>query len=272
MLRRKPADLCSTTNEFLLRRQNLIAAQPDHSSRAEKARSLFGQKNNAAFAEIKANLAKCEPHTDEGAYCFYCEHDRTSAIEHTQPCRHYPEKSHAWSNMLIACFQCNSHYKLDQFAVFRSADGAYFEFDHRILGSNPPPPGQAVFIDPRSDNPTEFIILDLETGVFIPNHPADSADYLRADYTIRILGLNKDGLPRRRREAMIVYRSLLENHHQFIAEGDYAAAESIRQRLCRTLHPTVLFEMVRQANRLPGIEELVAALPPGTLACIGVDT
>ncbi|MTI12225.1 hypothetical protein E1189_04095 [Sansalvadorimonas verongulae] len=54
----------------------------------------------------------------------------------------------------------------------------------------PPPEGDDVFINPRNENPLDFIILDLETLLFIAKPGISPKDKARAKYTVEILKLN----------------------------------------------------------------------------------
>lgn len=245
MLSRKPGDMSEATSAFLGDRQSEVDGQATHLARAERARALFGLKDNNAFREVIAALSELtSAHPDERAYCYYCEHDRRAAVEHVFPSRHYPERAFQYQNYALACFNCNTIKKGDRFAVFDAASKEVVEFDWKSLGENPPPVGQPVLIDLRLEDPLEFIRLDFATGFFAPRPGLDKEKQKRAGYTIRLLGLNDDGLPRRRLEYVDAFRRRFDLLLEAERAGNDDAVRRIITSLREAPHQTVMTEMV----------------------------
>lgn len=262
MIRYTALDLSEKSTKFLSRRRVEIGKEADHPARAKKARALFESKDNKAFREILDHLTKLAPgEQDDRGYCFYCEHDRKAAIEHIAPLSHYPEKSHDYDNLILACFVCNSIKKSDKFAVFDATRTAVIEFNHAALGNNSPPPGDVVFLSVRLEDPFLFLHLDFQTGIIQPRNGLNHVDFLRADFTIRTIGLNDDALPTRRREYFDMYWRRLELLGLAVQSGDADRALRIQDSLKGALHPTVLREMRRQHPDFPALAEIMGRVP-----------
>jgi 5-methylcytosine-specific restriction endonuclease McrA len=99
---------------FLAGRSSRVAAAPDPRT---EARRLWNLQANQAFREIREALGKMASGLER---CMYCEDSEGTAIEHFWPKATYPERAFDWLNYLIACSQCNSNFKRDQFPL----DGA----------------------------------------------------------------------------------------------------------------------------------------------------
>lgn len=135
-----------------------------------------------------------------------------------------------WRNLLPACKRCNSasengnkkNGKRNRFPITN---------DHAILPGNEARE-KPLLIHPVNENPEEYLMVDLETGLIIPKHANDNdfwvlsipapngvpnTDYmnfpavpLRAIKTIETLCLNRDELPEERQETMDHVRILLD--------------------------------------------------------------
>ena len=200
----------------------------------------------------------------------YCEDSVADEVEHFRPKDLYPEVVFAWMNYLYACGPCNGR-KNNKFVVM---DGTGKLVDVTRPHKAPvvrPTSGDAALIDPRRENPLDFLMLDLrDTFEFTPIADAGTQDYERASYTIEVLGLNdRDYLVRARRTAFRNYRALLSAY----------GPERNPQRRCAGMrairdnnHPTVWWEMKRQRQRWEepgksvrprtGISGAVTAPPP----------
>src|SRR5436853_78831 len=99
------------TQAFLRKRSEAVAAAAD--ARAE-ARGLWGLQDNKAFREIREVLKRMAPGIER---CMYCEDSHGTAIEHFWPKARYPDRAFDWLNYLIACSECNSNCKRDQFPL-----------------------------------------------------------------------------------------------------------------------------------------------------------
>jgi len=130
----------------------------------------------------------------------------------------------------------------------------------------PPSPGRPALIDPRRENPLDFLMLDLR-GTFeltpMPTLQPGAASYLRAAYTIKVLRLNqRDCLPAARQNAFKGYRARLR---EYIRQRDGGAKREDLVRMtagfAATPHATVWAEMKRQQQHLPELAELFAQAP-----------
>ena len=242
MRRCSPALLETETEDWLARRQAEIDAKPTHAAQYEAGRGLFAQKRSAAFNDIRRKLAAATP----AGKCCYCETDRYRDIDHIRPLRHYPGQAFRWPNYVFACTPCNQDAKRDGWALIDS-DGVLIE----DWPDGPPPAGTEAMIDIRSEEPSDYIDLDLETGVFLPRHSDDIA-HTRATYTLRLLRLNDDPrLPKARRQAAQSFARLLDDLKNSSALGDTARAARIRQEIAEAPHPSVLTALRKLQTKEP---------------------
>jgi uncharacterized protein (TIGR02646 family) len=216
--------------------------------------------------------------------CNYCEHDRGFDIEHIYPKSLYPSLAFVWENYLLACKGCNSEFKSDNFAIFKPKDSSI----KYILGRNTEPDNDdALFINPRKEDPTKFLRLNLvsQKPLFDPIHDINSREYLRADYTVECLKLNKN-------ETLITTRrhysqSYIERLQNFLKVRDSITFDDLdnvngdpisdrtqsfdseKQRILENIknsfkelsHPTVWFELKRQRDKLTRTNQLFSQLP-----------
>ena len=191
----------------------------------KKAADLWTKRKNQQadkpiWAEIEENLADAHPRK---GLCQYCEFDRHAPTEHVFSKKHYPNRAFRWVNYLKICTKCNSEYKGDSFAVFNPA-GSATHFDLPITrGTYPEPPNDdAVLIQPRLENPQDFMLLDLTTGKFIANFGTDDRGKAKAKYTIDLLHLNTDDvLLRHRKKAYFQYANKLETYSKIKVSVDF---------------------------------------------------
>lgn len=244
--------------------QREVDSLPDYAARVSHAKERFSavnKKGNRTFDRVKETLAKM----NSGARrCAYCEDSLANQVEHIRPKALYPELVFAWMNYLYACDSCNVH-KNDHFAVFAAGTGVLTSVARpRRAPVVPPIAGKDVFIDPRVENPTEYLELDLrDTFWFRPRAKPGTVEHARADYTIRELQLNsRDWLPLARRSAYWDYLAHLKSYHQDKERG------MPREHLTRWVdevrgrqHPSVWFEMKRQHASLPELTRAFAAAP-----------
>lgn len=148
--------------------------------------------------------------------CCYCEDSVADEVEHIKPKSIYPELTFSWDNYLYACGPCNGR-KNNKYALFIGGVFTPLQPSH-----SPPSPGDNVFINPRQDNPMDFLDLDLGTQIedgtleYLPKYslPQGSIDYQRAEYTIRTLGLNRDVLVAGRKNAALDFKARLYQYEQ----------------------------------------------------------
>jgi hypothetical protein len=263
MIRLSDVDLSAHTLEGLARLQKKVTDAATYSEQVALAKKLFSQQNkpkNKIFDEVKRSLtAMCS-----GAQrCCYCEDSGADEVEHIRPKDLYPEIVFAWTNYLYACGPCNGP-KNNRFAIF-GVDGQ----EHTVTRLPkapvlPPQVGEPLLIDPRREDPLDHIELDLvDTFWFLASGDAGSRSYLRAEYTIKLLGLNKrDYLPKARREAYDSYRArLVEYIHRRDVGEPQRRLELVISALRRMGHPTVWREMQRQAQLIPELRGLFEQAP-----------
>lgn len=264
MIQLPPLALSKAALDQLAEYQEAVDDAPSYAARVERAKKLFSQRNkksNATFEEVKRVLdAMCS-----GARrCCYCEDSMADEVEHIRPKDLYPELVFAWSNYLYACGPCNGP-KNNQFAVFPAGGVDPLEVTRRRNDPvAPPASGDDVLIDPRREDPQGFMTLDLRaTFRFVETAPKGTRKHARAEYTIRVLGLNtRDILPRARKEAYDDYAARLVKYR---TDRDAGASAADLTQQARTLvhkqHPTVWREMKRHHASIPALQALFAAVP-----------
>lgn len=255
-----PADALASLADY----QRDVDVLPDYAARVARAKERFSalnKKGNSTFDSVKATLSKM----NSGARrCAYCEDSAADEVEHIRPKTLYPELVFAWANYLYACGPCNGP-KNNHFAVFAQDTGALTSVARaRNAPVVPPIPGKAVFIDPRVEEPTEYLWLDLaDTFYFTPRAGLGAVEHARADYTIRTLQLNvREWLPRARRDAYLDYRAHLKSYvRDKEAKLPQVHLDRLAQDIRERQHPTVWFEMKRQHATVPELTLLFAAAP-----------
>ena len=234
-----------------------------YDAQVTEGKRLFGlsnQRGNAIFDEVKLALDRM---CAGARRCAYCEDSVADEVEHVRPKDLYPQVVFAWSNYVYACGPCNGP-KGSHFAVFIS--GAEHTEAMRKTGDPivPPPDGDAVLIDPRTEDATQLMLLDLrETYLFTPLAAKGTRDHARADYTIKTLRLNvRPELAKARHEAYKDYVSHVRHHQHERDHGAQAAVlDELRLTVQRRQHPTVWSEMKRQRGLLPKLRALFAEVP-----------
>lgn len=255
-----PSHVATTLQAY----EDEVLAEQDYPTRVALAKQKFKQRNtpgNAAFREIRNTLGEM---CSGARRCMYCEDSMADEVEHHRPKDLYPEHVFSWNNYLYACGPCNSP-KQNKFAVIdarqKRVDVARKKGDPIV----PPVAGATALLDPRVDDPLDFLMLDIAGNTFlfvaIPGLPAVEA--LRAEYTIELLRLNdRDPLPRARREAFHNYRARMV---EYITEAGAGAGPAELQLLVEALqrmgHPTVWHEMKRQRGLIPDLNALFTRAP-----------
>ena len=104
-----------------------------------------------------------------------------------------------------------------------------------------PPQGDALLIDPRKDNPLDFICLNLSTLKYAIAAAPETEAFSRGKWTIDCLGLNdREVLVRSRKEAYGNYLARLEAYR---AKRNTAPAEKLKRmekNIKNMAHPTAL--------------------------------
>jgi uncharacterized protein (TIGR02646 family) len=289
MLRLNSKNLTQASSDHLAVRQTQINNSPTFEAQAKEAVRLWSGKASAAFDEIKATLKEMCVAVE---ICVYCENNEATDIEHIYPKKLYPDKAFNWTNYVLACGKCNSHHKSDKFKIFPSQNTANVEDVTPPRGTyRQPANDDALFLNQRTDNPLDFLELDLlnQTFVFIEKFPAGTREYHRANYTIELLGLNTRGaLIAARKNAARFYIGRLEKYVNAKSAANFQELkdavddfgtidetinfvqektrilESIKTDVLENSHPTVWRELIRQRNNLPKTNRLLNDAPEAT--------
>lgn len=237
---------------------------PTYAERVAAADRLFASRNrprNKVFRVVRQRLAAMCGGTNR---CCYCEDSCADEVEHHRPKNFYPDYTFVWENYLYACGPCNGP-KRNQFAIFETATGNRVDLFHpKGKAPTAPPPGDPLLIDPRSEDPLDFMILDLcGTFLFNPTAAQGTRDFRRAKYTIDVLQLNRRTfLPIARVVAFGSYRSALYEYREKKNRGDAPAVLTrLTEGLRQLPHRTVWAEMKRQHPQHRELAGLFAELP-----------
>lgn len=190
--------LSNTAKKHLASLQKKVNAKASFAEKAEKAKSLWNSKNKEAFAEVRQTLAEMCVSEE---ICNYCEHNEATDIEHIYPKSFFPEHAFVWENYLLACKTCNTGYKLDECHVI-DASGI---LQHTQRGQQPPSHAQIALINPRTEDPTRFMILNTTDFRFEIWEDLSNTDALKATETLRILELNTRATLLAGRKAAAIY-------------------------------------------------------------------
>jgi uncharacterized protein (TIGR02646 family) len=241
-----------------------IDALPTYAEQVGAAKRLFSQRNkrgNEIFDEVKAALDRM---CSGARRCAYCEDSMADEVEHVRPKDLYPDVVFAWSNYVYACGPCNGP-KGSHFAVFPAGGITPVVVSRKPRAAvTPPIAGAPALIDPRTEDATALMLLDLrETYRFTPLAKRGTRDHERATYTIKVLHLNdRDALTRARRMAYTDYVNFVRRYERNRdANASVAHLSGLVDELRGRQHPTVWREMQRQRERLPELTQLFAAVP-----------
>lgn len=185
-----------------------IDSEVSFRDKTEKAKSLWKNKNREEFDRIREHLNTIS--VSEGL-CNYCENNEAIDIEHIWPKSFFPGKCFIWENYLLACKKCNTHHKLDRFAIF--INGNVYVLPRKTEPAN----FDSVMIDPRSENPLDYLTLDIKekTLLFVPSSvDTSSREYKRAQYTIDLLDLNRERLAKARLKKAKWYLNQLKKYNR----------------------------------------------------------
>lgn len=257
--------LSDNTVSRLLSYQKLVDEKVSFPEKIEEAKRVFKQTNkkgNIAFDEVKAVLADMCQGPER---CHYCEDSKADEVEHIRPKDWFPEQCFSWDNYCYACGPCNGP-KNNRYAILRESDGIYQELV-RKSGEEvvPPPKGRDILINPRIEDPTSFLFLDLinKQYVFTEIHDKGSQEYTRAHYTIEILGLNsRSYLVRARKIAYNNFKARLTEYvHQKQRGVEQEVLEGLVTNLKEEHHQTVWQEMKRQYEMITELKTLFQIVP-----------
>ena len=259
MIRLPDYDLPAMTQAYLDTRQSELDAITSYAEQVKSAETRWKSKDKKHFDTIRRILGKM---TLVGR-CHYCEDATAHEVEHFRPKSLYPEHTFLWPNYLFACDLCNNGHKKAKFAIFDTL-GQFCDITRGWKAPVvPSPSGDPALIDPRTENPMEYLELDLMGSFyFLPLADAGTPNHLKAEFTITTLGLNRDTLCVIRKIAYKNYRARMK---EYVSEKQTGASaqtlHDLREQLWIEPHTTVLREMVRNLACLPDLVSLFAEAP-----------
>jgi uncharacterized protein (TIGR02646 family) len=179
-------ELSVSTIEMLKNLQSKIDGEDSFAKRADKAQSLWNSKGGTdgkkAFEEVKEMLTSMCVYVE---ICNYCEQSEANDIEHIAPKSFFPDLAFVWKNYLLACKQCNSGLKLDKCFVIDAAGNSV-----ETIRGEEPLFKQIAFINPRTEDPNDFMYLNMQTFKFDIFPWLSNLNKSKAISTIEILQLN----------------------------------------------------------------------------------
>jgi uncharacterized protein (TIGR02646 family) len=246
----KPLSAKSSTH--LAKTQRDIDTLPTFEAQVAHAHQYWGSRTkNQAFQEIRNILAQGSGHRKR---CFYCEDNLSTDIEHFRPKSLYPDYAFVWDNYLYACTPCNRP-KSNQFAVFEPRKHTYTDIN--TSSPLPPPHGIPVLLNPRIDDPLDFLELDLfGTFKFNLRPKLRPRDQQRAEYTLNLFALNtRDELLAARRTEFQNCLNALESYRSAKQkQAPSTQLATIISPIHNMTHPTVWAEIKRQYPNLKKIQ------------------
>ncbi len=228
--------------------QDNVDKKPSYKERVNEAKKIFSsynKKDNKVFDHIKKKLLKMCP---AATRCHYCEDSSPDEVEHFKPKDLFPECCFDWGNYLYSCGPCNGSYKRNKFKVFTDSDGSAVDITRPRKGDIiQPPSGDPVLINPSVENPLDFMELDFSTFLFSEIYDSPTPEFERANYTIELLGLNRDILVEGRKSAFGSFRARLKEYVQGKISGvPVSTLKDMKQGFFIMPHITVWEEMKRQ--------------------------
>jgi uncharacterized protein (TIGR02646 family) len=207
-MRRIPDQLLDPGDQNILDTlQQKVDAELDFSAKVSTAKRLWNTKGNMAgklaFKRIKTTLTSM---CVQRGICNYCEQSEATDIEHIAPISFYPEQAFVWTNYLLACKICNTTYKLDKWFVLDNQDAP-----RMLVKKQKPPYSRYAFIQPRIENPEDFLLLNTQSFTFEILPDLTLVDQAKAEKTLDILQLNdRDVLIEARRSTARYFLLLME--------------------------------------------------------------
>ncbi|MGH1334866.1 MAG: hypothetical protein ACRBFS_01985 [Aureispira sp.] len=296
MLEIPSCNLTTATTNHLADQQTDINRKATYQEKVARAKALWNSKESsipkkAAFEKIKKELRAL---AIGKLYCNYCEHGEIYDIEHIFPKSLFPDKTFQAENYLYACKACNTGEKLAKFKIFHPA-GSTTVLDITPKGGKNriytiPASADSVLINPKVENPMDFLFLNLQRGTFAL-HPQKTSqrDQLRFEYTIELLNLNQR-LHRARKNAVLYFWNLLVRYKEAqsaqsigelkkvadqyspvdnftlenLEKGKQEVFKHIKENIITSTHQTVWKEMQRQQatnSNLTNLKNIFSQLP-----------
>jgi uncharacterized protein (TIGR02646 family) len=266
MIKLKNLQLPDATTLSLAGYQREIDNNQIYAAQVAKAKAIWPTRSqNRPFNAVRHTLSLM---CSGARRCCYCEDSMAIEVEHIWPKTLYPDKTFLWENLLYACSRCNRP-KSNKFAIFPQTQPPstnYIEYKHPKQGTPVrPPAGSAVFIDPRKEDPMDFLWLDITaTFVFVPvDADENSISWKRAKYTIETLKLNsEDALIEARQRAYENYFIRLDFYvNKKQNGGSSTLLTRISDGIKKEGHRTVWKEMQRQHTSIRALQELFNNAP-----------
>lgn len=256
-------ELAQADQDALSHLQAAVDAAGRYPQRVVLARQSYSNKPRPLFRRLRGRLRiMCSGNTR----CVYCEDSLADEIEHMRPKDLYPEQVFVWENYVFACGPCNSS-KNKRYAVLagvRTAAPVLCDVTRKPGAPvRKPRQGRPALIDPRSEDPTEFLWLDLESSFwYLPSLGADQMGRLRAQYTVDVLGLNKrDDLVRGRRTAYSGFLSRLERYANLSSRWSALDRRAFIEDFRGERYRGVWEQMKRQRQHRAELHRLLDAVP-----------
>ncbi len=242
----------------LVEYQEEVDREADYAKMVGKAGELWEMRcNNAVFLRIRGVLLQmC---TEE--QCMYCERSVANQLEHFRPKAFYPEAVFSWANYLFICNPCNIN-KSNRFAVFSSVSGNRVDVSRKRGETvREPESGEPLLINPREEDPLNFLMIDLlGTGTFIPRAAEGTRDWIRAEYTAtELLNLNNAGHRKARKNAYHKFTVALREYVRARDEG--RETDKCVEMVKESCHPGVWAAMKKDRGLIPELLTLFEAAP-----------
>lgn len=196
-----------STIKLLERKQQAHNPNSPWEEQVKWAKKKWDRRPKAAFLDIKEKLLAAQH------FCCYCEHNVSDdEIEHIFTKSLFPELVFFFINYVLVCGRCN-RYKLDAFAVFDDETSTSITKFEKGKPKSQPSSSRNVFIDPRRENPMDYFLLNLNTGILGIHPLATEREKLKAEYTRELLDLNNPIVySNKRKSAVNQYKNILMDY------------------------------------------------------------
>lgn len=266
MIRLPKLALPDATGDALRALQASVDSQPSYPEKVSEGKRAFKKANrntNPVFRVVREKLYELAGKTGR---CAYCEDSLCDEVEHVAPKDLYPNQVFTWENYLYACGPCNGSNKGSQWKICADGSGALVDVTRkRNAPIVAPIAGVALFINPRTEDPMDYLELDIIGGtfIFVPKHGVTGLERERALYTRKLVGLNtRAGMVENRKQAYVSFRSNLESFDREKAPGGSAAKRAELEHTIRNAsHRSVWKEMQRQNVALTELTPLFMRNP-----------
>lgn len=198
MIKIARSSLNQTTLESLAKKTSLIHSSLEPKRRAAQLWRNLGKDEKRELRQLLTSMASGLER------CMYCEDGHGTEIDHFYPKAPFPEKAFVWTNLLLACSECNSNYK-------RSAcpeDSS----------------GTRTLLDPTVDDPRDHLLFSFSTGEY---DPIDE----KGRRSIEVFGLNRQVCSGGRLNVLTAVDALYRAYDVFVSNNQTAKAEAVLRAL-----------------------------------------